>query len=232
MGSLKGGRHVYGSIQAAGAITVRDDAGVAIDEVAPFLMLFTAHDGTHSLECLFTTIRPVCHNTVSFARSNAKGSVAKLRHTVQLSDVEVAADRISSILGMAQESFEAQAETASRLAAIRMVREDYVKFAFKMVTGQDDLGGAMAALGAGTKRTQVNIEEKAAKLLGCIEGGFQADLPDSAYKAAQGVAEFIDHQRNRSAKWLRQNKQLGLDSALFGEGAKAKARAQRLLLAA
>lgn len=231
MGSLKGGRHVYGSIQAAGAISVRDDMDRVIDEVAPFLMLFTAHDGTHSLECMFTTVRPVCHNTVSFARQQAKGKAAKLRHTVQLSDVDGVAERITEILGLARDSFAVQAEVANSLAKIRMTTERFAEFAMQLVLDKPSYEEAAVAYGKLTKRSKENAEEKAAKLLSCIESSKQRELPDTAYKAVQGVAEFIDWQRNRTSKWLRKNKQLGLDSALFGEGAKLKQKAQALLLA-
>ncbi|MGH8530934.1 MAG: DUF932 domain-containing protein, partial [Nevskiales bacterium] len=54
LGSLMGGRHVFGSLQAAGDVKVVGPSGI-VDTLAPFLMLFSAHDGTHSLEAMFTT---------------------------------------------------------------------------------------------------------------------------------------------------------------------------------
>jgi phage/plasmid-like protein (TIGR03299 family) len=233
LGSLLGGKHVYGSIQAAGDVQVIGANGTLIDSLAPFLMLFSAHDGTHSLEAMFTTIRPVCHNTVTAARNEAGKGKAKIRHTLSIADTEGVADRIAEILGMARKSFEEQAAVLSDLARIQMNRTAYVEFIAQVLTGEDEVSEAKAAARAklDAEGSKAQFERKSATLLGCIEDGIgQRALPDSGYKALQGLVEYIDHQRSRSAAWRSKNKALGLDNALFGTGDAAKRRAVQLLL--
>lgn len=227
LGSLMGGRHVFGALQAAGEIVV--NAGWTVDVVTPFLMLFQAHDGTHSLEVMFTSIRPVCHNTVTAARAGARK--AKVRHTAQIGDVRNVADRVTEILGIAHESFREQQEVLSDLARIEMNRNDFVEFAAQIVTGEDEVEAARKVFRDAKGASLTKLTDKAATLLGCIENGIgQAQLPDSGYKALQGLAEFIDYQRGRSVAWRAKNKAAGLNGALFGSGAEAKKRGVELLL--
>lgn len=228
--SMLGGRHVAGSLQAAGEITVRR-GGAVIDTLAPMLMLFQAHDGTHSLEAMFTTIRPECANTVQAARSGAGKGRARIRHTASIANVEATAERIKEILGIARESFAEQADTLNALAAIDMRRRDFVEFVAQIVTGEDDVVAAARAISEAKGAAKTRLENRSVELLTCIEDGIaMANQPDTAYKAVQGVAEFIDHQRGRSATWKARNTSLGLDSALFGTGAEVKRRAVQLLL--
>ena len=229
LGSLLGGRHIFGALQAAGEVKVRK-GGAVIDTIAPYLMLFHSHDGEHSIEAMFTTIKPVCHNTVTAARSGA--AKAKIRHSSIAGDPEALAARITEILGLATSSFAEQEAVLNALAEIPMDRTGYAEFSIQMVTGEDDLEAAKAVYRNTPKGAPLTkLENKIDALHGTIENGLGLrELPDSAYKAAQGLAEFIDHQRGRSAKWRKLNKSLGLDSALFGDGAKAKTRGLELLL--
>lgn len=230
LGSLRGGSRVFGSIQAAGDIEVVGPEGRLIDVIEPFLLLANAHDGTRSLECCLTTIRPECENTVSFGLSQAKGKVARMRHTFQVTDLDHVAETVATILGIAREGFAEQAKVANVLAKLRMTADDYAAFALQVLTGEDEEAEAFAAFKALTKRARENMEAKAESLIACMTGSLQGNLPDTAYKAAQGVGEFIDHQRARSGAWKAKNSALGLDQALFGEGRRQKDRAVRLLV--
>jgi phage/plasmid-like protein (TIGR03299 family) len=56
-----------------------------IDVIDQYLLLSNAHDGTRSIEVLFTPIRVVCNNTLTAALNYAKNRI-KIRHTASAHD--------------------------------------------------------------------------------------------------------------------------------------------------
>lgn len=56
-----------------------------IDQIDQYLLLSNSHDGSRSIEVLFTPIRVVCNNTLNAALSLAKNRI-KIRHTASAHD--------------------------------------------------------------------------------------------------------------------------------------------------
>ena len=56
-----------------------------VDQINQYLLLSNSHDGSRSIEVLFTPIRVVCNNTLTAALSLAKNRI-KIRHTASAKD--------------------------------------------------------------------------------------------------------------------------------------------------
>lgn len=78
MGSLNGGRKVFGSLIVPNPV-ILDPEGRA-DVVNDYLLAVSSHDGSKALQILNTPVRVVCQNTLNMALSGAKVSYT-IRHT-------------------------------------------------------------------------------------------------------------------------------------------------------
>lgn len=74
MGSLFGGTRVFMSMKLPAHITVGGDV------TDMYLIALNSHDGSSEFKICVSTIRPVCHNTVTAAFAGAKTEVS-MRHT-------------------------------------------------------------------------------------------------------------------------------------------------------
>ena len=88
-GSLKKGRVVFGSLEIPRTI-VLDPQGVN-DQTKLYLIVWTSHDGSVSVQAAITPVRVVCQNTLNIAMKRAKQSF-KIRHT-QTADGRILAAR-------------------------------------------------------------------------------------------------------------------------------------------
>jgi phage/plasmid-like protein (TIGR03299 family) len=81
-GSLRGGRRIWTLLRTE-TMTVNDN-----DAVVPYVLCFSSHDGTSSVEFMPTSIRVVCNNTLTAARNHARGNNQRFhfRHTQGLMD--------------------------------------------------------------------------------------------------------------------------------------------------
>jgi phage/plasmid-like protein (TIGR03299 family) len=107
-GSLKNGKIVWMLAQLPESQSVVDD------KLASYLLLRTSHDGTASLECLLTSIRVVCNNTLTAALRSTKNRV-KVRHTAS---AKVNIDEARRILGLAKDHFEEHSNRLTQLARV------------------------------------------------------------------------------------------------------------------
>ena len=100
-GSIKGGRHVFGSIALQDSITL--DPNGRADKIDNYLLINTSHDGSVAIQASITPVRVVCANTLNLALSSFKGKNAskqtfKIRHT-QTAEGKIAVAR--EALGLA-----------------------------------------------------------------------------------------------------------------------------------
>jgi phage/plasmid-like protein (TIGR03299 family) len=106
-GSLKNGRVVYGSMSIPRTM-ILDPKG-ANDETKLYLIVWTSHDGSVSVQSAITPVRVMCQNTLNLAMKKAKQSF-KIRHT-QTVDGKIAAAREALGLTFAyMDEFEKQAQ--------------------------------------------------------------------------------------------------------------------------
>ena len=88
-GSIKNGKVVFGSLDIPREF-VLDPQG-ANDKTKLYLIVWTSHDGSVSIQAAITPVRVVCQNTLNLAMRNAKQSF-KIRHT-QTAEGRIAAAR-------------------------------------------------------------------------------------------------------------------------------------------
>lgn len=88
-GSIKNGKVVFGSLDIPREF-VLDPQG-ANDKTKLYLIVWTSHDGSVSIQAAITPVRVVCQNTLNLAMRTAKQSF-KIRHT-QTADGRIAAAR-------------------------------------------------------------------------------------------------------------------------------------------
>ena len=88
-GSIKNGKVVFGSLDIPRE-SVLDPQG-ANDKTKLYLIVWTSHDGSVSIQAAITPVRVVCQNTLNLAMRTAKQSF-KIRHT-QTAEGRIAAAR-------------------------------------------------------------------------------------------------------------------------------------------
>ena len=226
-GSLRGGCRVWGLAPcAAGGFEARKG-----DHVRPYLLAFNSHDGSSCLRVRFTSVRVVCANTAALALGG-KGEAAHevtIRHS---GDMEAKMQEAARVFQLASASFEEQAEVAKALANAPMTKADALAFIAQVLTDEDEVSDAVAKFRNAKGRSQTILANASGQLVTLFESG-KGNIGASRWDAFNAITEFVDHQRGRLSNWKRTRSMLddkGLDSAWFGDGARKKERALRLLV--
>lgn len=127
-GALDEGRKVW--IMAK---VMRDNSVIVKgDEVAKFVLVSNAHDGTTAVRVGFTPIRVVCANTLALAHNDKASKLIRVRHS---KEVEKNVESIRDVMNIADQQFEATAEQFRFLASRDINAKDlekYIKTVFKM----------------------------------------------------------------------------------------------------
>lgn len=174
------------------------------DEVKKYLMLSHGHDGTLSVNILFTAIRVVCSNTEAMARD---GATAKLRgkHTANLiTNLEA----IRDVINIADASFKATAEQYKRLAAKGINQKDVLRYV-EIVFGFDAIPE-----GDRSKQSLRLVDDIMNRVYSKAKGNGQ----DTVWDAYNGVTEYLSWGAGR-------NEATRLDSLWFGPNANLNQKA-------
>lgn len=175
-GSIKEGTVVFASL-ALDRDSIIDESGVS-DIVKNYLIVFSSHDGSKSINAMVSPVRVVCQNTLNMAVANAKQSF-KIRHT-ETANGKVMAAR--EALGMTYRYLDEWDKAAEEL--FRMpVTVDTVDTIFKAVYPEPDKD----AKGAFTKWEKTN------DTLWNIYNGSTVDaIRNTAWGAYNALTERID----------------------------------------
>jgi len=76
-GSLNGGATIFITAKLPGNIVLHNE-----DNIEKYLLFTMSHDGTGSIQILFTPIRVVCNNTLQFALQGGKDRIT-IKHTIK-----------------------------------------------------------------------------------------------------------------------------------------------------
>lgn len=175
-GSIKEGTVVFASL-ALDRETVIDPEGVS-DIVKNYLVVFSSHDGSKSINAMVTPVRVVCQNTLNMAISGARQSF-KIRHT-ETANGKVQAAR--EALGLTYKYLDAWDKAAQELFETP-VTTDTVDMIFKAVYPMPD----QDAKGAMTKWD--NTQDK---LWDIYNGGTVDNIHGTAWGAYNALTERID----------------------------------------
>ena len=164
------------------------------DPIDRHLLCHSSHDGSNSLEILFTNVRVVCQNTLSVALGNCSNKVT-IRHT---KGFEQNIEEAAMMLHKAQTYWERLQEVCTQLAKTSVTRVIVGSFLDTMFPTQYD------------KDTGEKKENRARDTVEClIENGAGTDLPGvygSAYGLFNAAGEYYDHYkgtRSSTSSWER-----------------------------
>lgn len=212
-GSLEGGKRIWALARTGDSFRLMGQ-----DEVKGYVLLATSFDGSMATQAQFTSIRVVCHNTLSVAvKGDAKGAI-RIPHSTTFDGHKVKLDL--GLLKGAWSEFETAAQT---MAETKVSARDQVEFVLGLMATEQEL--ANPDLVSSRKRNIIADIVKRA----------QGAAMGSQYRAAQGsvwglvnaVTEYVDHVQGNSVETR-------FKSAQFGQGAalKSQAFARGLALAA
>lgn len=185
-GALRGGARVFVSMRLPHDIHI-DPSGVN-DEIIPFIVLTTTHDGSGKVEAMVTPWRPVCGNTERLAVRDAIVSWGT-RHTKNIKD-KVAEARRTFAQSVAY--FERFVAEESRLAELEMTLNDVHKLI-------DEVWGELDADAKPQARTMRS------KLVDTITEVWEENVPvlgQTGYAAERTITQYADWKRGLKPRSL------------------------------
>jgi phage/plasmid-like protein (TIGR03299 family) len=182
------------------------------DELIGYLLLATANDGTMATTAAYTSHRPVCWNTLSFAMQSLDTRDAK--KCVKVSHKShFDADAVKAQLGIASTSWETFMKSVDVWSNTRVMGSTADKYFSDLLAIKNSEGADIVS-----KR----IHEQ---LLNLYHGAGIGSQMDSAKGTVWGlinaVTEYVDHHKGRSADTR-------MDNAMFGTGSVMKDKAVAL----
>ena len=201
-GVLSYGRRVWGLAR------VNDGAEIlGGDVVRPYVLLCTSYDGTMATVAKFTSVRVVCHNTITAALGS--GDAVRVLHSERFD-----ADRVRQDLGIVSDAWDRFLIQSRQLAGETLSATDADLFVASLMEPYKTPG------------TPVRESRAYRRIMELFNGkAIGADIPGVAgtrWGMLNAVTELVDHERGRSDNTR-------MESAWFGTGANIKSRALELL---
>jgi phage/plasmid-like protein (TIGR03299 family) len=216
-GCLFGGRRFWALAATGESAAIADPA----DRLKGYILLSTSADGSLATEARYTTVRVVCHNTLSLARGKDKASVRVAHRSV----FDPAAAK--SGLGLLTEGsrFDDAMNDFRRMAETKIEDAEVINHTGRIfVPGWSDMSPAERA--ANIKRATSPVQAVARLALdGTAQGAGLAGTDGTVWGWLNAVTEYVDH----SARAKNQDNRL--NSAFFGTGAAIKTAAYESAIA-
>lgn len=219
-GAIDGGRRIWALARVSEGAPILD-----ADVVRPYVLLATSYDGSMSTTAKFTSIRVVCHNTLTMSAGtngqgqterDTAGSVVRVPHSADFDPKAVRMD-----LGIVFDHWERFLATTRRLARQKVSDEFTASFLKALLPAPE-----AETTPTGRKTRPVEQSKAYLAVMELFRGGaIGADLPEAngtAFGLLNAVTEYVDHVRGGKPE----NR---LNSAWFGSGEGLKARALALL---
>lgn len=213
-GSIFGGARVYMSALLVGA-----DALINDDQVALYLIVTTAHDGTAKLQWLISTTRVVCRNTLALAKRDADVNV-------RISHRSNAIERLAEaheIIDAAGRAFGSTVEVMRRLAAVKLSRDNARLYLERLI--------------GDTKRAEKQRERVMNLFNGEQIGADREAVNGTVYGMYSAVTEYIEtdatvrvHEDARTGE-KKDEFDVRFNNVMLGAGARKRDEALKLALA-
>ena len=205
-GSLRGGKIVWVLAKVNESFEV-----LKKDKVDSYMLLTNPHLYGKRMSCRSTQIRVVCNNTLDMAFAEKSELLIKFDHRVAFDP-----DRIKEALGISAAQRKAYKEAATFLATSRAKEEDLVAY-FNTVFPKKKAETE-------TKADKDELSKNTALFMDILNKQPGADLfPGTWWNAFNAVTYAFDHVRGK-------DQNVRLDSAWYGFGANAKAKALKTAL--
>ena len=203
-GSLKGGRVVWCLARLVEGVKV------AGDDVAPFLLVTNAHDGSRALTALMTPVRVVCANTLNLALMGAVRAWS-VRHT---SGIHEKAREARHALELSFTYLEQMEKAGDALAKAKMTKGESSAF-FEALLPMPPEVLARYARGEEGGRAATNVEEARNAVRTILTTADDLDgLRDRKWGHINAVAEYVDHGQKQRSIYLDNGE---VDEAAMGE---------------
>lgn len=218
-GVLYEGRQFWALARVTADAPILDKA----DKVGGYLLLSTSADGTLATEGRFTTVRVVCHNTLSAARNFKGKSAIKVKHRTVFDG-----DALKQAMGIsahdAQEGINRTIEDFRRLASRKLTKADMGRMTLEAF-GYDpkELEKDRKELERVIKLPTINKVQHLATGSGLI-GADMAGAADTAWGWLNAVTQYTDHLAGRGDPSTRAS------SAWFGKGDQLKTKAYEVAM--
>lgn len=222
-GALMGGRKVWALVQVGQNVAIRRLDG-SEDALGRFLLISFGHDGHTPVTIQTTSVRVVCWNTLSAALGD-KSNQLKIYHT---SGIKQKMEEVREALGISIAYFDELVTVGQELENTGMRRDEFRSFADRLLLETDQsIQAAKERLG---KTAAKNHQERVFELETCFTRGL-GNRGETRWDAINAVTEWVDHKRAQARHAVEEieKRSRALDSAWFGEGARTKSRALRML---
>jgi len=182
--------------------TVKDDI------TEKYLLLANSHDGSGSVQIMFTPIRVVCQNTLNVGIQSGSNKI-KLRHTASIG---TRIDEVRETLGVVNHMFTTFEEASKKLATVQLTGEAWKNYLKN--------SGVIPDADSQDQSTRAkNIMQDVSLLFESGKGTEIAGVRGTAWGAFNAVTEYVDHHRGGS------NPEKRAESLLYGSGANLKMEA-------
>ena len=224
-GALDDGKRIWALAKVG-----EGDAVVGTDQVKPYVLLATSYDGTMATIAKLTSVRVVCHNTLSYAagthgsaEADKDSSVVRVSHSSTFDPEECRLD-----LGIAINGFDKFLIDARRLAK-QPVNEAFTDAFLKMLLPP---AVKVSTNKDGTKTVQPG-DIRDSRAYQQILGLFQGEAMGAGLTGANGTAWGLLNAVTQHVDWQRgRTDNSRLSSAWFGAGNALKEKARGILLKA
>lgn len=207
-GVLKGGKKFWALVKTGQSTAVKGN-----DTVNGYLLLATSCDGTLATTATPTTIRVVCHNTLTIALNGASQAI-RVPHSTRFD-----AQAVKQQLGIAVSQWDGFMYRMRTLAERKVKTHEAMNYFLRVLC---DASPASDSAGLVNERALKKVQS-------LYDGQGRGSELDSARNTAWGllnaVTEYVDHERRSRSVEHR------MDSAWFGQGATLKQRALDTALA-
>lgn len=208
-GVLKAGRKFW-ALARTGQRTVLKGS----DTVEGYLLLATSCDGSLATTVTPTTVRVVCHNTLTMAISGASSNAIRVPHNTSFD-----AGAIKHQLGIAVSQWD-NFMHRMKLLSERKVKTKEVEAYIQRVLYKPELNRATASKADAHSLPRALAAGKVLELYeGKGRGAELAAARGTTWGLLSAMTEYVDHERRARSREYR------LDSAWFGQGAALKQRA-------
>lgn len=181
------------------------------DIVRKYILLSNSHDGLVSVRAGFTPIRVVCANTLAMSVNSKESQLMRIKHTKNMTENLA---RVSEIMNLANQQFEATAEQYRRLANTQVNQQDlenYVKLVF--------VGPKYKKMEAEGSKPARDVIRKVTELFETGHGADMATAKGTMWGAYNAVNEYLGYERGNGDESSRLNKMWFGDSATLNKKA-------------
>jgi phage/plasmid-like protein (TIGR03299 family) len=188
------------------------------DPIERYILLTTTHDGSGTIQAIFTTIRVVCQNTFNAALAGAT-NVVKIRHT---KNAKTKLAQAHKMLKASETYWDKISEAYKAMSLKDMTRLDVINFVETMFPGKlkkvvkND--GAIEEIVEVSTRTENNRLKVVELFTGGADGSTKATA-GSVYQMYNAITQFVDRDRvvrKNTDRW---------QASVFGSGSNFRQKA-------